>query len=438
MLLKWAENSIERSTNQPTLPHAIIVLNKAENNFPETYWDTNSANKWLFAGMDETLHNTARFRKYLDKWEAVKGKTLYTRELLQCYYTTIQVIRVPKLADGTGRPNKIYAQISKLYDQIVEDCKEVQEKKANIRMLLNADQFSPYLHLAIEHFRSPNGLKQPFDFVQASFSSFPISANFGDNIVALARRFKALKPDISFKNLFTEITPLISSCIMLDAAKNDRLGGAAAILPKYSSFYKEALQMFINYWPCSSPGCINTKQGHAVGHQRKNGTVIEYRNMQAESHVPEDFQPYDLTPAEETTFLREIEQSLAEFLGLCPSSMNGAKDAAFDLHKRTIRDFYGKHGGSRGALSFKYNTGCLVCLMDIANHPLPCGHVICTSCSKCYGNKLEPTSVSITQCPLHETDPWPHPCTSGLTPSESGVRVLALDGYVIEKIHFHK
>jgi hypothetical protein len=64
LLLDWGDRALEKSSNQAVLPHAIIVLNKAESITDEDDWDIRNSTEWLFQGMDEDLHNNARFTKY--------------------------------------------------------------------------------------------------------------------------------------------------------------------------------------------------------------------------------------------------------------------------------------------------------------------------------------------------------------------------------------
>ncbi|KAG9236159.1 hypothetical protein BJ875DRAFT_482583 [Amylocarpus encephaloides] len=325
MLLELGDKSIEHSTNQPALPHAIIVLNKTDNAFDVPQWEQQASTNWLFSGIDETIHNTAKFCRYLEKWERVNGRQLNTEQLLRCYYTTVQVIRVPRVTE--------------------KDCNEVQEKKTRLRMLLNADQFNPYLQLAFQHFRSEEGLEKPFDFVQASFSNSPISADFADHIVSVGkflqnRKRKHAARQFTFTGLLKEPIPLVSACIMLDAAKNNRLGDASSILPKYSKFCKEALDVFVEEGPCQVPGCVNVEQGHAKGHQDKTGNIIRARGNN-------EFLRYDIRESERFSILKNIEHEPAKLLNLCPSSLNQATESPFVIHQNMIRRFYKQQGGAQ-------------------------------------------------------------------------------------------
>ena len=119
----------------------------------------------------------------------------------------------------SGRPNLIHKQIKKLYKDISLACELAREKKAELRMLLDADELQPYLQFAFDHFACD--LDSPFDFVQASFTNSPIPQDFGGNILKLAINLmevweNAIDGDI----LFTELSYMVASCIMLDSARS--------------------------------------------------------------------------------------------------------------------------------------------------------------------------------------------------------------------------
>jgi len=67
----------------------------------------------------------------------------------------------------------------------------------------------------------------------------------------------------------------------------------------------------------------------------------------------------------------------------------------------------------------------------MAEHPLPCGHVLCTQCVKGYGSPTPgmPTMYAISSCPLHDAhDAFPAQWGVYFKPELAGVRILSLDG----------
>jgi hypothetical protein len=114
-------------------------------------------------------------------------------------------------------------QIEKLYGAIANASYSARERKANLRMLLDADEMQSYLNYAFNHFAS--NLNIPFDFVQASFSNSPIPPNFGGNILKLAiRMMETWKNQVEARTIFEELSYMVASCIMFDSARMKNKG----------------------------------------------------------------------------------------------------------------------------------------------------------------------------------------------------------------------
>ena len=123
-------------------------------------------------------------------------------------------MRIPTV----GRPNLISAQIDKLSCEIRDASKTARENKADLRMLLDADEFEPYLQTAFDHFAET--LNTPFDFVQASFTNSPIPNTFEGNILKVAIEvMECWKDKASGASIFEELSYIVASCIMLDTAR---------------------------------------------------------------------------------------------------------------------------------------------------------------------------------------------------------------------------
>jgi len=90
-------------------------------------------------------------------------------------------------------------------------------------MLLDAEELQSYLQCAFDHFAQ--SLDHPFDFVQASFSNSPIPLDLGGNILKLAINvMRVWENRIHIEVIFEEISYMVASCIMLDAARKKSLG----------------------------------------------------------------------------------------------------------------------------------------------------------------------------------------------------------------------
>lgn len=100
------------------------------------------------------------------------------------------------------------------------------------------------------------------------------------------------------------------------------------------------------------------------------------------------------------------------------------------LHQANVNNFYHHVGGAQNFVS---HSTCFCCLRELAEHPLPCGHVLCTPCIKGYGKPHSELLGSFVMacCPLHDYDTvFPAPCEIYFKPALAGVRVLSLDGWV--------
>lgn len=401
----------------------------APSSLEEEKWDTKSSTRWLFAGLDQEISNNGRFTKFMKRKEDGSSVPMTTQRL-QCYYSTIRVIRVPELALGSRRPHLIAQQMNHLYQQITDNCKAIRESKSLLRMALNAEQFSPYLRLAFDHFKSEEGLSTRFDFVGASFIDAAIFPDFASNIKTIAV-FLLRRPNMRSETLFTDLTNLIASCIMFDATRNSRAGDAHSLLPEYEKFFKPALQGFFrNWWPCERQGCTNVASGHAIGHAIKgpNGTSNEL-DEQYQRRDGLDFDNYY------ASFRAQITKSLSNLLSKLPRHQRqelvegNEKSAAQRIHKQLIQAFYRKHSTLAAGLFPNYvdHTACLACLIGLANHTLPCGHAICSDCAVTFGTYYGETALKVFECPI-DGRAFHSPKLVNREPPLAGVRVLSIDG----------
>ena len=95
-LIDWAAAALETSSNQPVLPHAIIVLNVFDNTSDATLWDVNRSTIDLLDKVSRAVHQNHKLRKFAEFWRGV-GRQIETVEmLLLSYYSSICVVRVPE------------------------------------------------------------------------------------------------------------------------------------------------------------------------------------------------------------------------------------------------------------------------------------------------------------------------------------------------------
>ncbi len=202
--MDWAAAALEKSSNQPVLPHAIIVLNASKNDIDPALWDVDTSTSRLFESLSRTVFQNDTFKKYAQFWRERHRSIETLEQLLRSYYRNVNVVRIPT----SGRPNLIQTQVETLYACIASACSDARERKAELRMLLDADDLQPYLQYAFDHFAYY--IDSPFDFVQASLTNSPIPLDFGGNILKLAINFmEQWKNAADIQIIFTELSYMV-------------------------------------------------------------------------------------------------------------------------------------------------------------------------------------------------------------------------------------
>jgi hypothetical protein len=205
------------------------------------------------------------------------------------------------------------------------------------------------------------------------------------------------------------------------------LGLAHELVKEYEQYFDTALADFCElYWPCDYENerggrCSNVSSRHSPkGHQNARGRIIGTGSYQS------SFSSILYGPNWRKLLLQKIHnlQTIAQ------SSQQGSVPNATDyirIHGQNIASFY---RGLGSAQNFVSHATCFCCLMEFPEHPLPCGHILCTNCVKAFGvcspNKI---SYKFYSCPLHpEVARWERPCVVRFKPDYAGTRILSLDG----------
>jgi len=122
---------------------------------------------------------------------------------------------------------------------------------------------------------------------------------------------------------------------------------------------------------------------------------------------------------------RDFSYELEQFSQMKDTQTIPEERIALDLHIEYLNNFFGAVGPATSICS---HATCFCCLMDVPEHPLPCGHVLCNACIKAYGKQAR-SMVTLTYCPLHrEATKWSKPAVIRFKPASASVRVLCLDG----------
>lgn len=164
------------------------------------------------------------------------------------------------------------------------------------------------------------------------------------------------------------------------------------------------------------------KSGHnPKGHQNIEGRIIAAGDYQSNFHADEYADDWYENIRRN---LDGIQRALQDTLIRLPHMTE--QQAVSDLHRERMNDFYRLVGQ---APDFVSHSTCFSCLRELPEHPLPCGHVICTPCVEAYGRRSGKTVIKLEACPLHVRETtWQSPWGIRVKPQYAGVRVLSLDG----------
>ena len=96
------------------------------------------------------------------------------------------------------------------------------------------------------------------------------------------------------------------------------------------------------------------------------------------------------------------------------------------LHRQYANESYTSVDAAENIFS---HASCFCCLMEVPEHPLPCGHVLCTACVQSYGKTSSKCVVEMSSCPMHMDDTrWNYPHIIKFKHKGACTRVLCLDG----------
>ena len=217
-LIGWASTSFEKSLGQPALPHLIIALNATEPSIEPFQWNVEEATQKLLTEVERSVLKIPSLKKLVEEWGDLGRPISTTHDLLKCYYSSVSVVRIP----AKGRYMLIDEQIGKLHNEIVQKCSESHNTKRRVRMLSDSEHLQLYLELAFDHFAQ--NLDAPFNFIEAALMVNPIPSDFKGNILKLAVAIRNSHPSFGIHKIFSNLSLMVASCIVLDIHRNRRLG----------------------------------------------------------------------------------------------------------------------------------------------------------------------------------------------------------------------
>ena len=294
-LLDWGAAALERSINQPTLPHCVVVLNCSDAALAADQWNADSATQALLStvrGAIDHAEGVPRFRALAERWRELGRDVCSVEDLVLCYYSSFKVIRLP-----TGSQiNRMREQVSQLRGLISQCCARSFEAKSRARVLSDGAELGKYLQSGFDHFTSH--LDLPFDFLQVSLARNPIPNDFGDHILQLCLAVqRSCRGDRSgLRRLLERMGPFVASCILLDWAKY-RKGRLEIVCAPYEEFFARAVDNYLeSHAMCahaSADGtrrCVMSRARHGVkGHQDHRGIIASTTGRGYVSPVGLDF-----------------------------------------------------------------------------------------------------------------------------------------------------
>ncbi|KIV90882.1 hypothetical protein PV10_05486 [Exophiala mesophila] len=420
-LIKWAASAIEKSSNQPILPFAIIIINAVDSQTDRNLYDVGNATQKLLDGLSQAIHQNPEFRNWASFWrENFEQDIDTTKELLLRYYTDFRVVFVPE----KGQPALVFQQYQALRNEIQSAVSRSQSRRLNARLLLNSEQLNPYLQFAFEHFSRT--LETPFDFVRTSSAFEEFNSNSSPVLCLVKAYTAAFQAGSGCLDIFVSISPLVGSAIILDMARRELPGSPNANFPRYVQQLKQAMRSFRDEeWPCearhpkSGERCIVVLARHnTVGHQLADGRIEQ-----------------DIDP--ESVFIDAVYDILLKLYRVLMSSTRerglsspiAEKQIAFENHHRlTIQgetcEFF------RDEKLLQSQIICLCCIFGLPSHPLLCGHVLCDQCFLAHGKFVGENVLQIVSCPICLKS-WNHGrdvVKITRKPPSAGLRILSLDG----------
>jgi energy-coupling factor transporter ATP-binding protein EcfA2 len=429
-LLGWASSSLEKSLNQPELPHAIVVLNASDVGIDEKEWDIEYATAKLMKTVADAIKRDVSYKKYADYWTSKGEKIETAQDLLECYYSSVSVVRIPR----KGRYMLLDEQLGKLYDRIQLKCQVSCNSKKESHSLLPAEEVKIYLTSAFDHYTAH--LNEPFNFIKVAARQAVLPLGFGGNIVKVAHAIFKANPPWNAEDIFGDLAKFVASCIYVDYLRSSIRGSILAVFEtRYLEFCRYALSKFCSsIWPCqfklNTQKCINVADNHRKGHQTSSGEMF----WRIDKAYDSDFTYASYSGEWE----RSLRQSLKERTASTGSSVSTRRQAALQLHKGITRKFYRDTGL---ATSYYSQTVCLCCLQSMPEYFGTCGHILCRICLE-ERSIAELPRIRVERCPICDISPNRHRGILGsnsgwnfhLKPSAMGIQILSLDSSGIRGI----
>ena len=111
-LINWANSALETSSNQPVLPHVIIVMNAVENASEPSLWDVDHSTADLMDQVSRAVHQNPKMSAFAEIWKKRGKEVESVLALMLSYFSSIRVVRVvstPGFAAFSAADSGIFA-----------------------------------------------------------------------------------------------------------------------------------------------------------------------------------------------------------------------------------------------------------------------------------------------------------------------------------------
>ena len=411
------------------------------------------------------------------------------KELFLRNFSSVYVHYIPlKGYLRLGTSDVILRQVSRLNKRIHIDCARVQTARAESWTRFDSRQMSRVFDFAFRHLTS--GSLAPFDF-SACRRQTAIPDTTEGHIAEFLKRSLSGRVETNFEYA----TRVIASCLVRNSLRTEGVGKwylealnrmqltilflkssdvvhspstifntdvRQICIRAIDSFLHDGLQC-VYVHPSTGIKCVNTKAGHAKGHQSEDGDHIEDGLFKSGDFSSSAFE--QAIEENVKSFLKELNSTNMDrgernrvSIKNHRTTLASARDNSFwsidPSARNTKRNLPGTRFSGQPAIAFsmllmdalinfwrkeKVTSTCFACLFGRPEYHLPCGHLLCLDCVRDLDDSDEsekyPGVIVHKECPFCPTStlvvldnehswPWRIPVNAKL----SGLRVLSLDG----------
>lgn len=442
-VLEWGKVGARNAVNQYSLPALIVIINGPTIEDPPQSWlsdDLDAATNSFFNRINEEINTNAMLQALAEENGVESMSALFER-----YYSSVHVCYVP--LEGYGRYGSgdfVMQQVERLRRRILSDSTKVQQTRAKNWMRYDARLLLMTFRYAFEHLASRTA--EPFDFnVLRQQAILPESTEMRISSflnLCLSERFEAN---------FMYASEVIASSLVRHALRTADIDAVCdpsiVCSADMKSVCQRAVEQFLDAsQPCafvdgaSGIRCVNTKNGHAKGHQGSLGAFL------ADGYfVSGDFDASKFVETIETFVKSMLKDIVDQDMNHRITVKYLAKQHRDILQSAPNRDFWFPKapnplislflsffgGVFRGSHLSASNDPCYGCLFGRPEYKLPCGHFICQECLIDFDQKEEtgPHHIVIhRKCVLCAAPTIRQGYKIPVRPELSGLRILSLDG----------